>query len=175
MRSLIDHHRQTNSLNYHCLIPVDLYGPHDDFDQKTCHAIASIIRRFNGGVLTYKGSCEPLRQFLYAPDLVRIIKTVVNELILYDRLRFNDMVCSGPEVSMGDMSRAIATVVGEDPDKVIFQPEYADGCMTKTVSDYMFKTTYPNLHASLLSLEDGLSKTYEWYCDHWQPVTDIQI
>lgn len=155
MWSMVKHYRQDYDLDYRCLIPVNLYGPHDTFDQEKGHAIPGIMMRFHNGDYTCRGTGRPLRQFLYTPDLARIIMKTLHE----DKVP--DMICAGQELTIGTMAGTMAEIMGKSANDVKFQPNYTDGCMRKTVTDQLFRSLYPDFRYT--SLKDGLKATYKWY------------
>ena len=67
-------YRQQYGFNAVNLIPVNLYGPRDNFDLETSHVIPALIRKFleakeaGDGPVTLWGDGSPTREFLYAPD-----------------------------------------------------------------------------------------------------------
>lgn len=77
--------REKDGLNYSNLIPCNLYGPHDNFNEKNSHLLASIIRK----VVTAKknkdksievwGNGKPKREFLFVDDLANFIFSVINK------------------------------------------------------------------------------------------------
>jgi GDP-L-fucose synthase len=67
-------YRQQYGFNTIYLIPVNLYGPRDDFDPETSHVIPGLIRKFMGATersepaVTLWGDGSPTREFLYVED-----------------------------------------------------------------------------------------------------------
>jgi len=161
--SMVKHYRQDYGLDYHCLIPVNLYGPYDNFNPQAGHVIPGMMHRFHEGKdLTCWGTGQPLRQFLYAPDFAKVIYTIINE----DPRFSSDMICAGNEVSIWEMCIILAEITGNDPGTVRNDTQYADGCMQKTVSDTLLRRHYPELARNLVPLREGLKRTYKWYLDH---------
>jgi GDP-L-fucose synthase len=70
--------RETTDTHVTCLIPTNVYGPHDNFSLEDGHVIPALIHRAslakeNGTPLQVKGSGKALRQFIHADDLAMII------------------------------------------------------------------------------------------------------
>jgi len=163
MWSMVKHYRQDYGLDYHCLIPVNLYGPYDNFNPHTGHVIPGIIHRFHEKDLTCWGTGQPLRQFLYAPDFAKVIYTIINE----STTRFSgDMICAGVEVSVWELCINLACIMGYQSDALRNDTRYADGCMKKNVSDALFRRLYPELARNMVPLGEGLKRTYAWYLDN---------
>lgn len=95
-------------------MPTNLYGPNDNFDPMTSHVLPALMRRiheakiFGRDQVTLWGSGTPLREFLHVDDLADA---------LIHLLRFSESVepvniGTGDEVSIGELARIIAKVVG---------------------------------------------------------------
>ncbi|WP_241996809.1 GDP-L-fucose synthase [Halorubrum sp. SD626R] len=96
------------------LMPVNLYGPRDDFDLETSHVIPAIIRKCvearERGInsITAWGTGDPTREFLYVKDAADGILTATE--------RYNDgdpvNLGSGEEISIRDLVNTIADLTG---------------------------------------------------------------
>ena len=79
MEMQIRHYNASYGTNYMCLIPVNLYGPYDNFKLSECHVLPGLMHRFykkkknNVDVFDVYGTGNPLRQFVYAKDFAKII------------------------------------------------------------------------------------------------------
>ncbi|MES1920438.1 GDP-L-fucose synthase [Bonamia ostreae] len=67
---------------YISVIPVNIYGPHDNFNLEQAHVIPAIIHKCflakkNGDSLKLSGSGKPLRQFIYSEDLAILTLYIV--------------------------------------------------------------------------------------------------
>uniref|UniRef100_A0A6C0J8P1 NAD-dependent epimerase/dehydratase domain-containing protein n=1 Tax=viral metagenome TaxID=1070528 RepID=A0A6C0J8P1_9ZZZZ len=162
--TLAKHYNQDYGRNYICLSPVNLYGPYDNFNPESSHVIPGLINRFHKGDFSCYGTGKPLRQFLYAPDFAKIILTILND----NDFPFEHMICSNLEVTIKEMAKCLAYTIGGDKEKesLTFNTKYADGCFKKTVSWERLQNTYPEIFNTLLSLEEGLKVTYEWFKGH---------
>jgi GDP-L-fucose synthase len=101
----------TNALH---LLPVNLYGPGDNFDLETGHVIPGMIRRFSEAVdaglphVTLWGDGSPTREFLFAPDAARAFRLALER---YDGSEPVN-IGSGTEISIRDLATTIAAIVG---------------------------------------------------------------
>ena len=82
---LVRLHREQFGYNWMCVIPTNIYGPHDNFNLKNSHVIPALIHKcYNsqkaGEPLTLYGTGKPLRQFLHSSDLARILCFLLDEL-----------------------------------------------------------------------------------------------
>ena len=156
-----------NNTQFVCLTPVNLYGPHDNFDPKNSHVIPGLMQRFhkekitNDKVYIAYGTGRPLRQFLYAPDFAKIIVTVLTKLE-EGTMPFEHMICcTDEEFTLTKTVYLLCKVMNIDKTKVLFDTAWSDGCMRKTVSNLKLKTVLPDF--SFTTLEKGLQYSYEWF------------
>lgn len=154
--------------NFVCLIPTNVYGPHDNFDLEDGHVLPSLIHRCflakqKGENFVVRGSGKPLRQFIYSEDLATLM---VN--MLSSTNRENVILSPGEdeEVSIENVARMIARCYDYE-DKLVFDEKYADGQYKKTVSNKklmeILKRDCSNF--SFTSLEDGIQRTVNWFND----------
>ena len=150
-----------------CVIPVNLYGSYDNFSIKNGHVIPAIMNRFHGekakknGKFTVYGTGKPYRQFLYAPDFAKIMCN-----ILLDRKYDNTepIICCNDETTIREMVNNLADTMCINRDQLEWDTNKSDGCMKKTVDNSKLCYYYPNF--KFTSLQDGLRKTYQWFCDN---------
>ena len=169
-----------NNTQFVCLTPVNLYGPHDNFDPKNSHVISGLMQRFykekntNDRLYIAYGTGKPLRQFLYAPDFAKIILTVLTKLKQNNMPLEHHMICCTDEVfTLTKTVYLLCKVMNIDKKKVLFDTSWSDGCMRKTVSNLKLKIVFPNL--SFTSLEEGLHNSYGWYIKNLQPTHSKQV
>lgn len=155
-------YREEYGFNAIYLLPVNLYGPGDNFDPKTSHVIPAVIRRCleardgNGESIMVWGDGTPTREFLYVGDAA--------EGILLAAERYNDPdpinLGSGNEISIRDLAEKIKALTGFrgeirwDTSKPNGQPRR---CLDVTKAKERFGFT------AKVSFEDGLHSTVEWY------------
>jgi GDP-L-fucose synthase len=96
------------------LLPVNLYGPGDNFDLESSHVIPAMIRKMatardeGAPHVTLWGDGTPTREFLYVEDCADAIVTATSH---YDGAEPVN-IGSGKEISMRDLASTIATHVG---------------------------------------------------------------
>ena len=72
------------NLDYRSVIPTNVYGENDNFDNTNSHVIPALINKFieakikNSRQVEIFGSGKPLREFIYANDLAKIIVSIMN-------------------------------------------------------------------------------------------------
>lgn len=111
---MCQHYRKQYGVNYHSVMPTNLYGPNDNYHSENSHVIPGLIRRFHEAKINNLpevvmwGTGTPLREFLYVDDLARIIFN----LIKLDNLPDWINVGSPYEYSIADTANMIKEVVG---------------------------------------------------------------
>lgn len=144
------------------LIPVNLYGPRDDFDLETSHVIPAIIRkaeearREGQDEIVAWGDGSPTREFLYVEDAARGILMATENYSRSEPVNLG----AGFEISIKDLVELIAELtdfngeVSWDTSKPNGQPRRK--LDTSKAKDYFG-------FESETELEEGLRRTIEWY------------
>ena len=144
------------------LIPVNLYGPEDNFDLESSHVIPAIVRKCTEAVragsdeVTLWGDGSPTREFLYVDDAAEAI------VLAAERHRGAEPVNlgSGEEVSIRDLASMIADLAGFrgrlewDPRQPNGQPRRRlDTTRAREAFGFVAKTP----------LREGLAAVIEWF------------
>jgi len=144
------------------LLPVNLYGPRDNFDLETSHVIPALIKKCVDAVETGEreivvwGTGSASREFLYVEDAAEAIVLATEK---YDKPEPVN-IGAGTEVTIRDLVTIIARRVGFEG-KIIWDSTKPDGqprrCLdtTRAEREFGFKAG--------TSLPDGLRKTIAWY------------
>jgi GDP-L-fucose synthase len=148
----------TNVVN---LIPVNMYGEHDNFDYATSHVIPAIIRKINdaktdGVVPIFWGDGSATREFLHVEDCC--------DAILNSLLKLNDdgfyNVGSGQEISIKDLVDEIAAIFDYN-DTIIFDDSMPNGQLRRCLdTSKLYNAIGWN---AKISLPDGLKRTVNWF------------
>ena len=168
---------KTHEIDYRCIMPTNLYGPEDSYNDKDSHVIPGLIYRFHEAKIhnlesvTVWGTGRPKREFLYVDDMARasihlmnIDKKNYDEQTLITRSHIN--VGSGQEVTIKDLAHNIKEIVGFKG-KINFDQTKKDGNPKKLLDSGRIK----NLSfKSKTSLKEGLIKTYESYIKAYENV-----
>ncbi len=158
-------YRQQYGFNAIYLLPVNLYGPRDNFDLETSHVIPALIRKMieaqerGDKQVVLWGDGSPTREFLYVADAA---EGIVEASEKYDReLPVN--LGSGWEISIKDLAERIAKETGFtgeivwDTTKPNGQPRrMLDVSRAKKFFGWEAKTPF----------DEGLKRTVEWYRAH---------
>jgi GDP-L-fucose synthase len=155
-------YRQQYGMNAIYLLPVNLYGPGDNFDAASSHVIPALIRKCVDAVdagedeIVLWGDGSPTREFLYVEDAAEGIVLATER---YDRPEPANLG-SGREISIRDLAIKIAALTGFrghivwDRNKPNGQPRR---CLdvSRAEREFGFRATTP--------LDAGLRKAVEWY------------
>jgi GDP-L-fucose synthase len=160
-----DAYRQQYGFNAIFLLPVNLYGPGDNFDPENSHVIPALIRKFVDARATGAAEVEvwgdgtATREFLYVADAA--------EAIVRATERYNEAVPvnigAGFEISIGDLANKIAELTGFsgrirwDRSKPNGQPRRSLD-VSRARERFGFTATTP--------FETGLRTTIDWYVNH---------
>ena len=146
------------------LMPTNLYGPNDKFEEFNSHVIPGLIFKMHRAKINKSkeveiwGSGKPLREFMHVDDLSSAIEFLIRNEISNDILN----VGSNEVVSIKELSKLIQKVIGFKGN-LVFNQEYPDGNPKKLLDS----TQINNLGwKSSISLEDGISNTYSWYVNN---------
>ncbi|MDO8459752.1 MAG: GDP-L-fucose synthase [Nanoarchaeota archaeon] len=155
-------YRKQYGFNGIYLIPVNLYGPGDNFKPESSHVIPALIKKFDDAVTERKdsvsiwGTGNASREFLYVDDAA---EGIVKATKLYKK---EDPVNlgSGMEISIRELTTLIAQETGFEGE-VSWEKTKPDGqprrCLdvSRAIEEFDFKAKTP--------FEEGLKKTIEWY------------
>jgi GDP-L-fucose synthase len=142
-------------------MPSNLYGPGDNFDLFSSHAMPALIRkahdakRLHRPALEVWGTGKPMREFLYVDDcadgLVHLMKHYSGDMHVN--------VGTGKDETIREVAEAVARVVGFTGD-LQFDETKPDGTPRKVMDVSRLKALG---WQAKTSLEEGIDKTYEWF------------
>ena len=155
-------YRQQYGFNAIYLLPVNLYGPGDNFDPKSSHVIPALIKKVADAKEAQKdyinvwGSGKASREFLYVEDAARAIVLATEKYDKPDPINLG----AGREITIKNLIKTICTQMnfkGEvrwDKTKPDGQPRRKlDVSRAKKEFGFVAKTSF----------EIGLQKTIDWY------------
>lgn len=155
-------YRQQYNFNMIYLLPVNLYGPGDNFDLGSSHVIPALIRKFAEAVRDNKkevevwGTGEPSREFLYVED--------ASEGILLATEKYNKPepvnIGAGFEIKIQDLAKLIAELTGFQG-RIKWDATKPDGQPRRCLDTSKAKEEFG--FEAKTSLREGLKKTIEWY------------
>ncbi len=155
-------YRQQYGFNAIFLLPVNLYGPRDNFDLQSSHVIPALIRKCieaqESGQTTVEvwGDGSPTREFLYVEDAAEGILLATE---LYDG---SDPVNlgSGFEISIRDLAELIRRLTGFEG-RLVWNTDQPNG-QPRRALDTRRAEQYFGFKA-VTNFEEGLRRTIDWY------------
>ena len=144
------------------VIPTNLYGPGDNFDQDTSHVIPAIIRKCveardaGRDEVVLWGTGKPTREFLYVDDAADGI--VLGLQKLEDREPVN--LGSATEIAIVDLAELIAKVTSFEG-RFVWDPSKPDGQPRRSVDGSKARQLLG--WSPRVDIEDGLRRTVDWY------------
>ncbi len=155
-------YRQQYGFNAIFLLPVNLYGPRDNFDLETSHVIPALIRKFieaqESGVAEVEvwGDGSPTREFLYVEDAAEGILLATE---LYNGAEPVNLG-SGAEISIKKLAELIQRLTGYQG-KLVWNTSKPNG-QPRRALDTTRAEKYFGFKAAV-TFEDGLRRTIDWY------------
>lgn len=152
----IDAYNQQYDTHYNYLIPCNLYGEFDNFENENkMHFLTALlykIKNSQNDQIELLGTGKPLRQFMYAKDFAEIIKQTLENNIIES---FN--VAPNENLSINDM--ALEAISAINPSlKIKYSNPELDGQYRKDVDNSKFQSIFPNF--KFTPLREGLLRTY---------------
>lgn len=141
------------------LIPTNLYGKWDHFDETKSHVIPALIGKFAKKEFTLLGTGYAKRQFVYSNDLAKIILSFTT---LDKKLGFRDVIVCPPletEITILALAEKIKTIMGFTYHPLITNPNFPDGQAQKTSDDLDVKNYFPDFQFT--TLDKGLKEVIE--------------
>ena len=155
-------YREQYGFNAIYLLPVNLYGPRDNFNLETSHVIPALVRKMieaqqRGDMqVTLWGDGSPTREFFYAGDAALGIAMAAERYDSSEPVNLG----SGMEISIKDLAELIAKLTGFegeivwDTSKPNGQPRRALD-VERARANFGFEATMP--------FEEGLRRTIDWF------------
>jgi GDP-L-fucose synthase len=155
-------YRQQYGFNGIYLLPVNLYGPADNFNPSSSHVIPALIRKIheaqvqNAPEIMVWGDGSPTREFIYSEDAARGIATAA---IQYDGAEPVNLG-TGEEISIRDLVNLLCELM-DYKGKVVWQPDQPNGqprrCLDveRAQAEFGFKAA--------VTFRQGLQETIAWY------------
>jgi GDP-L-fucose synthase len=155
-------YRQQYGFNAIYLLPVNLYGPRDNFDPESSHVIPALIKKCVEAVergekeIVVWGTGSPTREFLYVEDCAEGILLAAEKYEKPDPVNLG----AGFEISIKDLVGIIVKLTGFKG-KVVWDTSKPDGQprrmldTSRAEKEFGFRARTP--------FEEGLKKTVEWY------------
>lgn len=156
---LCEYYRRQYGHDFISVMPCNLYGPGDRWDEAAGHVIPSLISRFHDAKINGKdqvvvwGSGTPLREFLYSEDLANAVLSLLEAPTSHDIINIG----SGEEITIAQLAEVVARVVGFKG-KIVFDATKPDGTPRKILDSSKIRELG---WKKMMTFEDGLRYAYE--------------
>jgi GDP-L-fucose synthase len=155
-------YREQYGYNSIFLLPVNLYGPRDNFDLHSSHVIPALIRKCveardtGAAEIVAWGDGSPTREFLYVEDAAEGI------LLAAERYNSSDPVNLGSsyEISIKELTETIARVTGFNG-QIVWDTSKPNGQPRRKLDVSRARERFG--FASATTFEAGLRRTVAWY------------
>ncbi|KAL8449056.1 hypothetical protein Emed_003408 [Eimeria media] len=142
-----------DSFKWMCVIPCNLYGPHDNFALNTGHVLPALVHKTalaqrSGGMVTVRGTGQAYRQFLFSDDAARLLLLLLVKREIPENYCLLNMC---PDLDDSEFDGEIEFEAGA-PEGIFRKP--ADNTKLRTIIGQEFLFT---------SLEEGVQKTVDWF------------
>lgn len=147
--------------NFISAMPTNLYGPNDNFDLLSSHALPALLRKAHEAKkrgereMLVWGSGRPRREFLHVDDLAAACLFLLEK---YDSAEIINVGC-GEDISISDLAELICEIVGFQGD-LLWDATKPDGTPRKLLD-------VSKLHGlgwrHTVALREGIARTYEWF------------
>jgi GDP-L-fucose synthase len=160
-------YRKQYGYNAIFLLPVNLYGPRDNFNPASSHVIPALIRKCleaqeqDEQEIIVWGDGSPTREFLYVEDAAEGILRASEKYDGPDPVNLG----SGYEISIKDLAAMIVRLTGFTG-KLVWDKSKPNGQPRRGLDVSRAERLF-GFHAGT-SFEDGLRRTIDWYRENWK-------
>ncbi|HEY9759848.1 MAG TPA: GDP-L-fucose synthase [Oculatellaceae cyanobacterium] len=155
-------YREQYGMNCVYLLPVNLYGPEDNFDESSSHVIPALIKKCidakeaKADEVVLWGDGSPTREFLYVDDAARGIVDAAEKYNKSDAVNLG----SGEEISIKDLAEKIAGLTGFKG-KIAWDTTKPNGQPRRKLDTSKAKNEFG--FESGVNFDEGLQQTIDWY------------
>ncbi|MBC8389995.1 MAG: GDP-L-fucose synthase [Actinobacteria bacterium] len=158
-------YRQQYNFNSVYLLPVNLYGPGDNFNPKSSHVIPALIKKFYDAKIERKsgvtvwGTGRATREFLYVKDCAEAVVLALEKYDKPDPVNIG----AGFEISIKELAEKIKDIVGFKG-KIVWDRTKPDGqprrCLdtSRALKEFSFKAK--------VDFDEGLREAIDWYTEN---------
>ena len=161
---MCEYFREQHGCNFISAMPTNLYGPNDNFDPKTSHVFAALIKKFHDAKINNQpkvelwGSGSPKREFLHVEDLANALIFLMEN---YDSKETIN-VGTGEDISIKELSSSMQNIIGFNGD-IEWNTDMPDGTARKLLD--VSKINNLGWKADI-KLNTGIVLTYDWYTEN---------
>jgi len=156
MATQMDSYVKQHNKKWSYLIPCNLYGEHDKYEEHHSHFVSALIKKLHESKDSVEiwGTGKPLRQFMYAGDLARVIKYMIDNDVVDNFNVAPDYVHSIEEITKIGMESC-----GKGDLKIVYDNTKPDGQYRKDVDSSKLISVMKDF--KFTSLEEGIRRVYD--------------
>ena len=161
---MCEYFREQHGCNFISAMPTNLYGPNDNFDPKTSHVFAALIKKFHDAKINNQPKVElwrsgsPKREFLHVEDLANALIFLMEN---YDSKETIN-VGTGKDISIKELSNSMQNIIGFNGD-IEWNTSMPDGTARKLLD--VSKINNLGWKANI-KLNTGIALAYDWYTEN---------
>lgn len=163
-------YREQYNKNFICVIPTNIYGPHDNFHLENAHVIPALIHQCylakkNGTEFKVRGDGTPLRQFIYSEDLAKLLMWTLLEYEERENIILS--VSEHDEVSIGDVARSIVEAM-DFKGAIKFDTAFANGQHKKTADNTKLikELEVTGYEFNFTPISKGIDESVRWFLEN---------
>lgn len=163
---MLQAYRQEYGFNGIYLLPVNMYGPGDNFDPKSSHVIAALIKKIhdakkdNLDKITVWGDGSATREFFYVEDAAKAIVLAAEKYNKSDPVNIG----AGFEISIKELTRLITELM-DYKGRIIWDKSKPNGQPRRMLDTSMAQKEFG--FTARTKFKDGLLKTINWFYKHY--------
>ena len=160
---------RNSSMNYFSLIPCNIYGPFDKYNNTNSHVIGSLIKKIHEAKYKNKKSVEiwgngkSKRELIYVDDVANAIEKFLSKKILVRNKKYWLNIGTGTDFSITSIAKKIAKEFNYKG-KFFYNKQKPNGAKSKLLDVRLSKIMG---FEAKVNLNDGLKKTADWYLKNY--------
>jgi GDP-L-fucose synthase len=161
----LEAYRNQYNFNGIYLLPVNLYGPEDNFNPNSSHVIPALIRKVHEAqqrgdtTIPVWGDGSPTREFLYANDAARGIVIATQKYNSHEPINLGTNL----EISIKDLTELICELM-DFQGELVWETDQPNGQPRRCLDTSKAKEAFG--FTAQMSLREGLQETINWYRHH---------
>ena len=157
---MCQHYKKQYGVNYHSVMPTNLYGTGDNYHPQNSHVLPSLIRRVheakvsNSPTITVWGTGKAMREFLYVDDLAEALIIALNMENPPDWMNIG----YGSDITIKELIATISKVIGYSGE-LVWDTSKPDGTPRKLMDSSLFRNATG--WTPKINLEIGIKIAYD--------------
>lgn len=158
---MCEYYKEQYGCNFISAMPTNLYGSNDNFDPKTSHVFAALIKKFHDAKIKNQsnvelwGSGSPKREFIHVDDLANALIFLMKKYNSKETIN----VGTGEDISIKELSHSMQNIIGFNGE-IKWNTKMPEGTPRKLLD--VSKINNLGWKADI-KLNTGIKLTYDWY------------